>query len=86
MVVAAEVRAPDRAIFQPGILKTPVGWQVAHGREKKEGAHEAADEFQCARRVTDRRCWRRNAEKRDFRRTLSSVTRRKTWPNVRRFL
>lgn len=48
MVVAAEVRAPDRTIFQPGTLKTlPVG-ESRHGRGKKrneERVHEPQTNF-----------------------------------------
>lgn len=88
--MAAEIPALDWAIFQRGTLKKKKKKKSVDPpsvrQRKKNNKRANADEFQCVRRVTDRRCWRRNAEKRDFRWIAWSVTRRKTRSNVHRFL
>lgn len=65
--MAAEVRALEWAIFQRGTLKKKKTAPPNVRQKKNNERANIADEFQCVRRVTDRRCWRRNAEKRDFR-------------------
>lgn len=45
MVVAAEVRAPDREIFQPGTLKIPLVGESCTAEKKKEKVPEPQTNF-----------------------------------------